>query len=578
VPPSYLEPGRSRRRRGRRRSTFASRGRRRRRRGSRLPTPSLTSIVVAVAALLGVGAGVLIIRATRGDDGRATVERFARAWERGDYAAMYRLVDPRARRSVSRLAFEDAYRQTARTATATGVQVGLPRREDDDWSVPVRVSTRVFGTVAGRVRMRLSDDSPAGVVWTRALTFPGMTATGRLVRRTRAPRRAALLARGGRPLADSEGVQTELGGSLGLVGELGLAEGARLRRLTAAGFPADVEVGVSGLQRALDDRLRGRPGGTLSVGRRVLVRTQPVPAAPVRASIDPSVQSAAQEALAGRFGGIAAIEPSTGEVLALSGIALDGAQPPGSTFKIMTLTAALEERLVTPRSRFPVQTGASVGGYYIANAHDEACGGDLAESFSKSCNSVFGPLGVKLGARRLVDVAERFGFNRPVEIPGAKPDTIPRASAMTGPAEVGSSAIGQGRVLATALGMARVGATIATLGKRPRLTLVHGETPRLEPATTAPVARIVRDMMVEVVNGDGATGTEAAIRGGRVAGKTGTAELGGDQENDAWFVAFAPAPKPKLAVAVLVVHGGFGGETAAPIAREVLRAGLEVGG
>ena len=97
-------------------------------------------------------------------------------------------------------------------------------------------------------------------------------------------------------------------------------------------------------------------------------------------------------------------------------------------------------------------------------------------------------------------------------------------------------------------------------------------------ATTPQVASLVRGLMLAVVNGEGATGNSAAIQGQHVAGKTGTAELGGDQPNDAWFVAFAPAQAPKLAVGVLVVNGGFGGETAAPIARQVLLAGLGGGG
>ena len=92
--------------------------------------------------------------------------------------------------------------------------------------------------------------------------------------------------------------------------------------------------------------------------------------------------------------------------------------------------------------------------------------------------------------------------------------------------------------------------------------------------TTPRVAALVKRLMLAVVNGSGATGTAAAISGVQVAGKTGTAELGGGQPNDAWFVAFAPAGAPKLAVGVLVVHGGFGGDTAAPIAHDVLTAGL----
>ncbi|MFL5820473.1 MAG: penicillin-binding transpeptidase domain-containing protein [Solirubrobacteraceae bacterium] len=528
---------------------------------------------MAVAAVVGIGAGLALLH-FRSDNGRAVAESFARAWHRGDYSAMYALVDPTQRRSLPRPAFNAAYRRAATTATATRVATGRLRQAGDDWILPVRVRTRAFGVVAGTVRLSTTTGEQRWVHWSPTLTFPGLTAGATLSRHTRPPRRAPLLARDGRPLTDADGLPTQLGTATGFTGDLGRAKGAQRRALVAAGFPADTAVGVSGLQQALDDRLRGLPGGTLLAAGRVLARSTPVPAAPIRTSLDPRIQRAAQDALGGQFGGVAALEPGTGEVLALAGIAQDGAQPPGSTFKIMTVTAALESGLVTLRSKFPVKTGADVGGRFLANAHDEACGGDLTESFSKSCNSVFAPLGVKLGARRLVDVAQRFGFNQPPAIPGAKPDVIPSAGDMTDPAEVGASAIGQGRVLATALGMARVGSVIANGGLRPRLTLLHGERPRLVRATSPKVAGLVRQLMLSVVNGEGATGNSAAISGQKVAGKTGTAELGGNQPNDAWFVAFAPAPAPKLVVGVLVVNGGFGGETAAPIARQVLLAGL----
>ena len=528
---------------------------------------------MAVAAAVGILGGFALLH-FRSDNGRSVAESFAHAWQRGDYPAMYVSVDPAQRRSLPLPAFTAAYRRAVTTATATGLAIGDLRRAGDDWVLPVRVRTRAFGVVRGTVRLRVTGAEPRSVRWSRALTFPGLTASGKLARHTRAPRRAPLLARDGRPLTSSDGVPSELGASTGITGDVGRATGPRRRALVAAGFPADTAVGVSGLQQALDARLLGQPGGTLLAGGRVLARSRPVPAAPVRTSLDPRIQRAAQDALGGQFGGVGVVEPSTGEVLALAGIALDGAQPPGSTFKIMTVTAALESGIVSLRSQFPVKTGANVGGRFLANAHDEECGGDLTESFSKSCNSVFAPLGVKLGARRLVDVAQRFGFNQLPAVPGAKPDVIPSASQMTDPAEVGASAIGQGRVLATALGMARVGAVIANGGLRPQLTLLHGERSRVVRATSPKVASLVRGLMVAVVNGEGATGNSAAIRGRRVAGKTGTAELGGDQPNDAWFVAFAPAPAPKLAVGVLVVNGGFGGETAAPIARQVLLAGL----
>ena len=322
-----------------------------------------------------------MVRSTRDAGGQSAVERFAGAWQRGNYRAMYTLVDARQRASLSPEAFAAAYRSAMLTATATGLVTGRAKRRGESWTLPVTVRTRLFGPIRGTVSLRLSSGEPRSVLWSRSLTFPGLTGGARLRRHVVAPRRARLLARDGRLLADPDGVPTDLGARTGTSGEVGRAEGPERRRLIAAGFPADTAVGVSGLQKALDTQLRGRPGGTLLAGTRVLARARAVPAPPVRASIDPRVAAAAQEALGGRFGGVAVLEPATGEVLALAGIAADGAQPPGSTFKIMTVTAALEAGLVNLRSRFPVQTGADVGGRFLANAHDEACGGDLTESF-----------------------------------------------------------------------------------------------------------------------------------------------------------------------------------------------------
>jgi hypothetical protein len=541
-----------------------------------MPRRALPALV-AVALLGGaaVAAFLIVSHGNRQGDERAVVERFARAWERGDLTAMYAALDAPSRRRVTRRAFAAAYRGAASTATIAAVRARRAARRGDAWALPVTVRTRAFGTLRGDVALAVSGDPPR-IAWTPALTFPGLRAGERLRRISEAPRRAPLLARDGRLLADRDGFPTALGTEVGIAGELGRASGADRRALVSAGFPADTLVGTSGLQRALEPQLRGRAGGRLLAGRRVLASTRPAAAAPVRASIDPRLERAASSALGGRFGGVAVLEPATGEVLALSGIALDGLQPPGSTFKIMTLTGALEAGLVNLRSTFPVRTGATVEGRFVANAHNESCGGDLTESFAKSCNSVFAPLGVRLGATRLVDVAQRFGFNRP-PLPGiasAKESTLPSARDIAKVGEVGVSAFGQGRVLATPLQMAWVGSTIANGGQRPRLTLVHGGRPQLTRVTSPRVAALVNRLMLAVVNGAGATGNAAAISGVKVAGKTGTAELGGSQPNDAWFVAFAPAEQPRLAVGVLVVHGGFGGDTAAPIAHDVLASGL----
>jgi cell division protein FtsI/penicillin-binding protein 2 len=196
-----------------------------------------------------------------------------------------------------------------------------------------------------------------------------------------------------------------------------------------------------------------------------------------------------------------------------------------------------------------------------------------------------------------VKTAEQFGFNTDPGIPGAATSTIPAASEIGDGLAVGSSAIGQGKVQASALQMAWVAATIAGRGRRPRLTLEHGLPPRRTQTVPAGVARLVGSLMESVVK-EG-TGGAAAIEGVRVAGKTGTAELKDTSQSDctpspdpaaapcpaaqpddptdtdAWFAAYAPADEPRVAVGVLLVEAGVGGDTAAPVAQAVLRAGLK---
>jgi cell division protein FtsI/penicillin-binding protein 2 len=224
-----------------------------------------------------------------------------------------------------------------------------------------------------------------------------------------------------------------------------------------------------------------------------------------------------------------------------------------------------------------VQTAATLSGVRLANASNESCGGSLASSFAHSCNSVFGPLGAELGAKRLVRYAEAFGFNEKPRLPDEKPSTIARD--LADDLAVGSAAIGQERDLATPLAMASVGATIANRGVRVRPRIARHEKAVRRRAVSARVARQVREMMLGVVAGG--TGTAAALPGVEVAGKTGTAELrptadgpADPRNTDAWFVAFAPASRPRVAVAVMLIGAGAGGAAAAPIAREVLAAAL----
>jgi penicillin-binding protein A len=567
------------------------------------PVVALALVAFAVGTIVGANSG--------GSASDALAARFVAAWSRGDYAAMYADVDAATKRSLTPDGFAAAYAESKRTATATSLEVrGKPRADSDGTvSVPVRVITRLFGTLSLRVRMHIvtgAEGNPA-VGWSRSLAFPGMRDGETLTRRTALPPRAELLARDGSVLAEGDPTEagtrsSTLGAAAGaVIGEVGPIPSSRRAALEAQGVPSQAIVGTSGLERALDSRLRGTPGGELLAGSRVLAAVAARPAHAVRTTISPAIQQAAVVALGSQLGGVVALDPVTGRILAVAGLGLDSVQPPGSTFKMVTLTGVLSAHVATPATTFPYATYATLDGVKLSNANGEECGGSLELAFAVSCNSVFAPLGVKLGAPRLVAVAERFGFNHDPGIEGAAESTLPSASDINGELDVGSTAIGQGQVQASALQMALVAASIADGGRRPQPTFTNGPIGQGTHVASADVAHTVRGLMIEVVRKG--TGTSAAIAGVTVAGKTGTAELktecpsGSEPEagasshhepasgcvgaaseasnTDAWFASFAPALHPRIAVCVMLVKDGAGGDTAAPVAREVLEAGLK---
>jgi penicillin-binding protein A len=541
----------------------------------------LAVIALVVGLLVGGGAG--------GAE-RETAKRFATFWADGDYGRMYQLLDDEAKARISFLDFAASYRAAAETATIRSLAIGkVGDRSGDAIPVQLTVRTRVFGSVHAVLAIPVSGEGETmRVAWRENAVFPSLRAGEQLTRQTRLPPRAALLARDGSVLAsgdDRTSDDPEVAGEI--AGRLEIAPPEESGSLRALGYPPDALVGVSGLERVFQRDLAGQPGGTLAVGGRVVARTQPKAATAVRTTIDPKLERAAIGALAGRYGGVAAMDPRTGELLALAGVAFSALQPPGSTFKIVTLTGALESHIANARATFPVVDATTLSGVRLENANGEYCGGSLVDSFAHSCNSVFAPLGARLGAKRLVDVAERFGFNEAPSIPGAQTSTIPPADEIGDDLAVGSSAIGQGLVQATTLQMTEIAATIAMEGRRPVPTLRVGELPRFVRVTRPRVAReAARMMRAAVAYG---TGTAAAIAGADVAGKTGTAELGNtvptegqDEEDvadapetDAWFVAFAPSKRPRIAVGALFMEAGAGGDVAAPAVREVLAAALQ---
>jgi transpeptidase family protein/penicillin-binding protein len=538
--------------------------------------------LVAIATL-AFGTG-LLLGARHEPRERTIAERYLTAWERDEVGGMYSLLAASSRRAYSVDDFRGLFADAATTATLEGVrQTGPLQQTDNDFEVPMEAQTRLFGPVDGTLSFRVVTDADdtSGVVFEPRLVFPGLDDGEELKRTTELPGRGDLQARDGTVLASGPDRASDVLIAPEIVGSMGPIPEDRRAEYESLGYPNDATVGLTGLELQFEQRLAGTLGGKLRAGERTLAEVEPQPGSPVRTSIDVDLEEAAVTALAGRLGGIAVLRPRTGEVLALAGLGYSTPQPPGSTFKIITLAGALDAGTVKRSDEFPVQTEAVLEGVSLKNANGESCGGTLEESFAHSCNSVFAPMGAELGAERLVATAERFGFNDEDGIQDAPPGAIPPASEIGDDLAVGATAIGQGRVTSTPLRMAEVAGVIANDGTLVRPVFSKGEQGRSSQATSKHTAKIITAFMRSVV--DYGTGTAADIEGEDIAGKTGTAELENtdpeattsDPENtDAWFVAFAPAKKPKVVVAVMLVRAGAGGATAAPAARIVLDAAL----
>jgi cell division protein FtsI/penicillin-binding protein 2 len=537
---------------------------------------------VAALALLAFIVGIVVATSSGGDE-HQLVQRYVTDWQRGDYSSMYALLDQSSQRRISEQGFVAAYKHAASVATL----VSLRRVRVNDASgqaVPVSLTarTRIFGNLRGVIEVPFSSSSSGTHVrFADSVLFPGLKPGDQLRRQVSLASRGAILARDGTPLAQGPDRSSPIPSvAAQIAGKLGPIPAADSNAYESYGYPHDAKVGLDGLERIFQLQLAGSPGGTLFAGTRVLAHSTPVAGTSVTSTIDPKIETAATAAMGSSLAGIVAMDPRNGQLLALAGIAFSAPQPPGSTMKIITATGALEAGIVNLGSTFPIQTSSTIDGYTLQNAGGEACGGTFLNAFAVSCNSVFAPLGAKLGAARLVSVAERFGFNQPPQFPGEAESVIPPANQMTSNLDVGSSAIGQGKVLSTPLEMTAAGATIAMGGRRPIATMqLHG-TPRFASVTSPTVAAQVQRMMIAVVQQG--TGTAAQIPGVQVAGKTGTAELrntaapgaSSPGNTDAWFVGYAPVGAPRIVVGALFPNQGAGGATAAPAVHDVLVAAL----
>jgi hypothetical protein len=566
------------------------------------------ALIAFVAFVVGAIAGT-----SSGSPEKEAAERFTTAWENDEYAAMYKELNPGSQHKITINDFVIAYREADAIATARSLEAGSPGNASSAEApeessaagtrtvvpVPMTVTTAAFGPVEAELELPFAE---GGIAWEKRLAFPGLHEGEHLENQIELAPRAPILAADGTPLAEgpAEARSHPIGSdAIDVTGEVGTAEEDEMEALARQGFAADTPVGVTGLERAFNARLAGKPGGSLLAASdvhgstRTLAEAKPKPGAPVKTTIDTNLQATAVAALAGRVGGIAVLDARNGDVRALAGQAFSAPQPPGSTFKMITTAAALQKGVVSLNEEFEITSGANVGGRFIENANGELCGGTFRQAFAESCNADFAPLGPKIGNDELVGMSERFGFNSPPTLYAPKIIAQVEPAESTIPTEIGEevdlgvSAIGQGEVLATPLEMASVAQTIGNNGVRAPTSIVANSKLRPHAKPVRVISKKIADELTELMIGvvTEGTGTAGAIPQAQVAGKTGTAELGpkpGEEESahpqqrkDAWFAAFAPAEKAKLAVGVLLVEAeAAGGEVAAPAASEVLSAGL----
>jgi peptidoglycan glycosyltransferase len=560
--------------------------RRRRRRGrrSRLLTRALPALALFIA--LAVVAMLLVVYAAGSGkrSERALVRRYVGDWSRADYPAMYGLLSADARTQISEPSFAAQLSAAAQTATTRRLSFGRRIRLSPNHTAQLTatVYTSAFGTLHETVALALDPDDSGALNYRSAMRFPGLRAGERLSRTSVLGARGTIEASDGTPLAQGVGRTSPIPAVADeIVGSLGPIPAARRAYYRSLGYPANAQVGHNGLELIFQRRLGGTPGGILHAGTRALAQAAPVNGATVRTTINPKLETAAIDALGGSYAGMTVLNARTGGIEAAAGQAFTDLQPPGSTFKIITTAAALSNHIATLNTTYPEESSASVGGFIMQNAGGEVCGGTLLASFASSCDTVFGPLGIQIGGKRLVTTALQFGFDHPTGIATALESQIPSVQDIGSDTAVGSTAIGQGKLEASTLEMADVGQAIANQGQRALPTFLAGAKARYVRVSSPTVAAEIQEAMQAVVS-DG-TGYTAAISGYHVAGKTGTAELAstvGQQndvkDTDAWFVGYVPDSRAGIVACALFPANGYGAASAAPAVRQVLEAALGI--
>lgn len=408
-----------------------------------------------------------------------------------------------------------------------------------------------------------------------------------------------------------------------LIGYVGGLSPADIERLTSAGYDLPNYVGKTGVENHYDFHLLGKFGYHRIERRRkaLVIRSTepPLPGNRLYLTIDADLQLYAQSLLNERRGAIVAIDPRNGEILCLASSpsfdpnlfakpvskkdwsrlishpgaplhnrALSSAFAPGSTFKMVTLIAAVRAGMLSPSTTFNCDGAFEIGSRRVRclGRHGRM---DYEQAIERSCNVFFANLANRVGRERIVATAKEFGFGdlTKIDLPEEKPGTLPtdewlqRFRRPWYPGNTVNLGIGQGEISATPLQMAHYISIIANRGIGYTPHILSKEQP---PESTRPIEKGT-EVEHQVILGDlwwdrlhralirvvaFGTGRAAQIPGTLVAGKTGSAEHIRGRPPHAWFIGFAPADDPKIAVAILVESAGQGGRAAAPLAQKLI--------
>jgi hypothetical protein len=537
----------------------------------------VVAVIAAVVVVTGAAGGYVLLTRTQGSP-QQTAATYLRDWQQGSYAAMGKVSV-----NVPSSGLASPLRQTAAELGLRSIHLRLGQVSQNGGSAraPFTATADLASghvwTYPGQLQL-VTRNRQWRVNWSPSAIYPRLRTGERFVLSAVWPARAAVLAADGTELS-SPSVIAQSGSIALLSGTVAAATQAQAKALGAP-YQAGDPIGQGGVEQAYQAQLAGRPSLTIQVegpGTRVdatAARFAATPGKPVQTSIDMHDQMAASAAVSAASTSkpidLVAIQPSTGKVLAVverpGGFdrALAGIFPPGSTFKVVT-ASALAEKGMRPASTVQCPSQVTIGGRTFHNDANEHLGTtSLQTAFAVSCNSTFAMLAYqRLGGSALASMAATFGFNANANL--GIPATLGKFTTPHQPVDVAADAFGQGTDLVNPLSQASVAAAIEDGTWRSPILVTSPQPAQAKSHAISPaILGTLRPMMRAVVT----SGTAAGVGfPPGVYGKTGTAQYGTGAHSHGWFIGY----RGDVAFAVLVEGGGFGANSAGPVANAFLR-------